>query len=152
MLIYFAGPLFSQAELEFNADLTTKLEALGYGVFLPQRDGVESSKPPYNEMTREQRRKATFELDRDTIIEADVFVIILDGRVPDEGAAVELGMAYMDKQLTHPNKYLIGLQTDVRAAFMNSRLNPMLRVPLDLISETTEELLADLGRHKKEAS
>jgi nucleoside 2-deoxyribosyltransferase len=151
MLIYFAGPLFSQAELKFNADLAAEFENLGYEVFLPQRDGVESSKPPYNEMSRDERRKATFEIDRDKIVEADVFMVILDGRVPDEGAAVELGMAYMDKRLTHPNKYLVGLQTDVRAAFMHSRLNPMLRVPLDLITETTEELIADLGRYKKEA-
>ncbi|MBW4061326.1 nucleoside 2-deoxyribosyltransferase [Candidatus Saccharibacteria bacterium] len=151
MLIYFAGPLFNQAELEFNAGLTDKLEALGYDVFLPQRDGVESSKPPYTDMTREERRRATFELDRDQIITADIFMIILDGRVPDEGAAVELGIAYMDKRLTHPNKYLVGLQTDVRAAFMNSRLNPMLRVPLDLIASTVEELIANLDRHRKEA-
>jgi nucleoside 2-deoxyribosyltransferase len=149
MLIYFAGPLFSQAELEFNASLTIKLEKLGYEVFLPQRDGVESTKPPYDKMSREERRKAIFELDRYQIIKADVFVIILDGRVPDEGAAVELGMAYMDKQLTHPNKHLVGLQTDVRAAFMSSRLNPMLRVPLDFITETVEELIADLTKYKK---
>lgn len=144
MLIYFAGPLFSQAELEFNAALAGKLEVLGLEVFLPQRDGVESTKPPYNQMTREERRIATFELDRDQIITADVFLFILDGRVPDEGAAVELGIAYMDKRLTHPDKHLIGLQTDIRAAFMNSKLNPMLRVPLDHITETTEELFAYL--------
>ena len=146
MLIYFAGPLFNQAELTFNIALAAELEDLGYQVFLPQRDGVESSKPPYNTMSREERRMATFEIDRDEILKADVFVFILDGRVPDEGAAVELGIAYMDKQLTHPNKYLLGLQTDVRAAFINSRLNPMLRVPLDTIVETVEELLADLGK------
>ncbi len=148
MLIYFAGPLFSQAELEFNAALTQKLESHGYDVFLPQRDGVEKSKPPYDQMSREERRKATFELDRNQIMKADVFLIILDGRVPDEGAAVELGIAYMDKRLTHPDKYLIGLQTDVRAAFMNSRLNPMLRVPLDHITETTDDLLTYLNSIK----
>ena len=144
MLIYFAGPLFNQAELEFNAKLTAELESLGYEVFLPQRNGVESTKPPYDQMSREERRKATFELDRDQILKADIFLIILDGRVPDEGAAVELGIAYMDKRLTHPVKHLIGLQTDVRAAFMNSKLNPMLRVPLDHITETTEELFTYL--------
>ena len=30
MLIYFAAPLFSQAELHFNQYLTEKLESLGY--------------------------------------------------------------------------------------------------------------------------
>lgn len=45
-LIYFAAPLFSQAEREFNLMLTANLESIGFDIFLPQRDGVESSKVP----------------------------------------------------------------------------------------------------------
>ncbi len=45
MLIYFAGPLFSQAERHFNQQLTQKLEQAGFQVFLPQRDGPEMDKP-----------------------------------------------------------------------------------------------------------
>jgi nucleoside 2-deoxyribosyltransferase len=41
MLIYLAGPLFSHAERRFNAHLAGRLEAAGFSVFLPQRDGVE---------------------------------------------------------------------------------------------------------------
>jgi nucleoside 2-deoxyribosyltransferase len=37
MLIYFAAPLFSQAERQFNQAQTEKLEQLGYQIFLPQR-------------------------------------------------------------------------------------------------------------------
>ena len=37
--IYFAGPLFSESEREYNAKLTEILEEYGYEVFLPQRDG-----------------------------------------------------------------------------------------------------------------
>lgn len=33
-LIYLAGPLFSKAERQFNLQLTAKLEALGFRVFL----------------------------------------------------------------------------------------------------------------------
>jgi len=36
VLIYLAGPLFSEAERRFNLTLTQKLEALGFEVFLPQ--------------------------------------------------------------------------------------------------------------------
>ncbi len=50
MRVYFAGPLFCEAERVFNLRLAEKLEAKGYQVFLPQRDGVESEKPPYNKM------------------------------------------------------------------------------------------------------
>jgi hypothetical protein len=55
MLVYFAAPLFSQAERHFNQCLTEKLELIGYKFFLPQRDGVERNKPPYDKMTREER-------------------------------------------------------------------------------------------------
>ncbi len=37
--VYFASPLFSQCEKDFNLKLTEILEKHGYEVFLPQRDG-----------------------------------------------------------------------------------------------------------------
>jgi hypothetical protein len=86
VLIYFAGPLFSEAERLFNFRLTRRLESLGFDVFLPQRDGVERDKPPHDTMTPEERRHAMFHLDRTMVLDADVFLIVLDGRVPDEGA------------------------------------------------------------------
>jgi nucleoside 2-deoxyribosyltransferase len=91
VLIYLAGPLFSEAERRFNLELAHRLEAIGFDVFLPQRDGVERDRPPYDTMTPEERRHAMFHLDRTRILDADVFV--LDGRIPDEGACVELGIA-----------------------------------------------------------
>ena len=99
MLIYFGAPLFCEAEKAFNLRLTDILEERGFSVFLPQRDGVESSQPPYDEMTNDERRQAIFSLDRDKVLEADIFLFILDGRVPDEGACVELGLAYGQKHL-----------------------------------------------------
>ena len=41
VLVYLAGPLFAGAERRFNLELTEKLGALGFRVFLPQRNGVE---------------------------------------------------------------------------------------------------------------
>lgn len=141
MKIYFAGPLFSEAERMFNEDLTKKLELLGFNVFLPQRDGVEKNKPPYGNMEPEERRKIMFELDRDQILSCDIFLFILDGRVPDEGACVELGIAYAENYLNKKGRKLIGLHTDMRATFIGSKLNPMLKVPLDYIAETERELI-----------
>lgn len=149
MLIYFAGPLFSEAERRFNQQLAEKLEAIGYQVFLPQRDGVKKHKSPYDKMTEEERHLTLFHLDKTKILEADVFLFILDGRVPDEGACVELGIAYCQKELQNQKKLLIGLQTDVRAAFISSQLNPLLRVPLEYIAEDEETLLKVLKNYRE---
>lgn len=70
-----------------------------------------------------------------------MFLYVLDGRVPDEGAAVELGIAYAHKQLLGVQKLLVGLHTDVRASFLEAKLNPMLRVPLEHVVESEEALL-----------
>lgn len=147
MLIYFAAPLFSKAERNFNQCLAENLELIGYQVFLPQRDGAERDKSPFDKMTREERRLAIFQIDTTKILESDVFLFVLDGRVPDEGACVELGMAYIDKKLQHPNRLLVGLHTDARSAFIGSKLNPMIRVPLDYIATDEEHLLKALEHY-----
>ena len=148
VLIYFAGPLFSEAERAFNLRLTEQLERAGYEVFLPQRDGVERGRPPYDRMTADERREAMFELDKRKIFGCDVFLIVLDGRVPDEGACVELGLAHAHKELRGTTRLLVGLQTDPRAAFVGSKLNPMLRVPLERVVEAEAELLKALEDHR----
>jgi nucleoside 2-deoxyribosyltransferase len=147
--IYFAAPLFSQAEKQFNAALTEKLEHSGFRVFLPQRDGIDGNHEVYREMTPDQRRRTIFQTDRDQILRADIFLFILDGRIPDEGACVELGMAYLDKHLAKPHKQLIGLMTDIRAAFIGAKLNPMLSQALDKIMDSEDELLTLLRQTAK---
>lgn len=148
MLIYLAGPLFSEAERCFNAQLTGKLEVLGFRVFLSQRDGGEREKPPYEAMTPEERRRATFDLDLAKIQEADIFLFVLDGRVPDEGACVELGIAYSQEELQGKDKLLVGLQTDTRAAFLGSKLNPMVRIPLQYVAEDEEALVRAVADYR----
>jgi nucleoside 2-deoxyribosyltransferase len=148
-MIYFAAPLFNKAELSFNTSLTTELEAEGFQVFLPQRDGVEADKHPYLEMTREERRRTTFEMDRDKVIECDIFLFLLDGRVPDEGACVELGIAYTHRMLTGCDRFIVGLHTDCRAAFMGSRLNPMLGMAIDVMVESGKDLMVVLKKREE---
>ena len=144
MRIYFAGPLFCESELSFNQNLTRQLEEAGFDVFLPQRDGVESSKPPYAQMSPDERRKIMFETDLAEITACDVFLFVLDGRIPDEGACVELGLAYMHRLATKRKRLIVGLQTDCRAAFIGSKINPMLRLSFDQIVGTREALLEAL--------
>jgi nucleoside 2-deoxyribosyltransferase len=149
MLIYFAAPLFNKAERAFNLQLTEKLEDWGFAVFLPQRDGVESSKPPWNEMTGDEQRQAIFTMDRDKVLEADILLFVLDGRVPDEGACVELGIAYTQVHLQQRDKLLIGLQTDRRGAFLGAKLNPMLSGPLETVTDNENDLIAALEAYRR---
>jgi len=146
--IYYAGPLFNEAELSFNLKFTFELEKENFKVFLPQRDGVENTKPKYKNLCKEEKRKNLFTIDRDKILEADIFLFILDGRVPDEGACVELGMAYYHKYSISNNKMIIGLQTDKRAAFISAKLNPMIACTLDYLFHSTNDLLLFLKKEK----
>ena len=147
MRIYLAGPLFCQAERAFNSQLAGRLEERGLTVFLPQRDGVESSKLPYGEMTDDELRQAIFALDREKILEVDVFLFVLDGRVPDEGACVELGIAYGQKHLLQRDKLIIGLQTDSRAAFLGAKLNAIVQGALDAVADNENDLIAVLEEY-----
>ena len=116
--VYFAAPLFSQSEKDYNLELTKVLEDHGYQVFLPQRDGFL-----YTELegkTEEERTRMIFEKDRDEVLNADVLLFLLDGRVPDEGACVELGIAYAN------GKRCYGVKTDVRSEEIDMDLNPMI--------------------------
>ena len=149
MLIYLAAPLFNEAERAFNLQLTEKLEERAFTVFLPQRDGVESSKPPWDNMTGDQQRRAIFTMDRDKVLEADILLFVLDGRVPDEGACVELGIAHAQKYLLQCDKLLIGLQTDRRGAFLGAKLNPMLSGPLEIVTDNEDDLIAALEGHRQ---
>ena len=82
-----------------------------------------------------------FAVDKDNVLACDVFLFVLDGRVPDEGACVELGIAYCQKELRQPTKRLLGLQTDVRVAFPSGALNTMVGVPLERVVHTEDALL-----------
>lgn len=144
MLVYFAAPLFSVGERQYNEHVTHQIEALGYQVFLPQRDGAERNAPPYNAMTGEEWSRAVFQLDIEQLLAAEVVVMLLDGRVPDEGACVELGIAYAHKVLQPARKLLLGLHTDRRGAFPGTKLNAMIQGALDEVAPDEATLLERL--------
>lgn len=143
--VYFAGPLFSQAERDYNQKLCLQIENIGFEVFLPQRDGAELNKPPYQEMTQSERNKIIFDLDVKQVLGADIFLFVLDGRVPDEGACFELGVAYNQKSQNDSKKRIIGIHTDMRASFINSKLNAMLEGSFDKILISEKELMEYLS-------
>jgi nucleoside 2-deoxyribosyltransferase len=149
VLIYFAAPLFCQAERDFNLKLTTKLEEAGFSVFLPQRDGVELSKDFLRGKTEKEICQAIFNLDRSKILESDIVIFILDGRVPDEGLGVELGIAHENKFLKDQEKLLIGYSTDMRVFAKVFKVNAMLFGALDDLVSNENDLIEKIRTFQK---
>ena len=116
--VYLAGPMFNQAEKDFNLEITKVLEDYGYQVFLPQRDGIEAAK--LEGKTEEELIRMIFALDAGEVKKADIIFMNIDGRVPDEGACVELGIAYGN------GKRCYGFKTDTRVEERGLGLNPMI--------------------------
>ena len=123
MRVYFAAPLFSQAERDYNLKVTAVLEQYDYQVFLPQRDGYLA--PDLEGLTEEEKIAKIFAKDYEEVTKADIFFGILDGRAPDEGVCVELGIAYSQ------GKRCYGFKTDARTVESDMNLNPMIIGCLD---------------------
>lgn len=132
--VYIAGPMFSQAELEFNEKAADRLEAAGCEVFLPQRSGFRMTEL-LETMPASEVSQLIFQTDFDHIRQNDIFLFVLDGRVPDEGACVALGLAYAS------GKPCYGLKTDIRSATAGCN-NPMIDGSLLRIFTSLEELCA----------
>ena len=144
--VYFAGPMFNQAEKEYNLKITKLLEEFGYQVFLPQRDGIEAAK--LEGKTEEELIKMIFDLDAGEVRKADIIFMNIDGRVPDEGACVELGIAY------GIGKRCYGFKTDSHSVEMGLDMNPMISGCMIKIfknfdgDKMIEELKQYLSKHK----
>ena len=117
--VYIAGPLFSESELEFNRRMNEFLKNLGFDTFLPQEDGHLLSELIEEGFEKDDAIQMIFQKDVEKIKDCDIIVFIMDGRVPDEGACVEIGLAYAY------NKECFGLKTDSRS-LMNDMDNPLI--------------------------
>lgn len=122
MKIYFAGPLFCQAEVEFNSKVTAELRRNGFDVYLPQENSKIDVLPDTRDGV-EEMLCGFFADDIRAIDSADILLILLDGRVPDEGACFELGYAYAK------GKICAGLKTDSRVSELGTD-NAMILGPL----------------------
>ena len=116
--VYFAAPLFNIMEMEYNLKLANILESFGYEVFLPQRDGFLATE--LEGLTEEELTKKIFEKDIEEIAKSDIIFMVIDGRVPDEGACVELGIAYAS------GKRCYGIKSDARTIEASLATNPMI--------------------------
>jgi nucleoside 2-deoxyribosyltransferase len=102
--IYFAAPLFTQAEWLWNARLTAELRASGVEVLAPQ----ETAEPMLSGAKTFNPRKL-FERNIKDIDKAKIVLAILDQADPDSGTCWECGYAF---KAGYP---IIGLRTDIRS-------------------------------------
>ncbi len=139
--IYFAGPLFCKSEKDFNLAIAELLEQKGYKVFLPQRDGFEAYL--LEGKTEAEKIDMIFKKDISEILNADILFMVLDGRVPDDGACVELGFAYAH------GKRCYGFKTDTRALEYGMDINPLIAGCFTEIIKNTsgEGAIRDLLRY-----
>jgi len=136
-MIYIAAPLFNKMEKEFNERIDKLVVDQGFETYLPQRDGGSLSELIRQGENADGLSDYIFNLDVSAVEKCDILLFLLDGRVPDEGACMELGMAYALK------KECIGFKTDVRS-FADGNDNLMIRKALSKIFRSEKELAEHL--------
>ncbi len=133
MKVYIAAPLYCAYELDYNLKIDTCLRENGFDTYLPQRDGgVVSEMPDIGDGM--PKGEYVFKKDLEPVDRGDVFLFLLDGRVPGEGACVALGYFYSS------GKPCVGLKTDTRS-LVNGEDNLMISMALRKICHNKEELL-----------
>jgi nucleoside 2-deoxyribosyltransferase len=131
MKLYFAGPLFTTPERNWNAEVVAALRAAGHEIFLPQ------------EQEPGKDAAGIFATDVGGIDWADGLVGIMDGPDPDSGTCWEVGYSYGCR------KPIVLVRTDFRdLAGRAGTYNPMMAqsatVRLDLPAASTTEVITAL--------
>ena len=154
--VYCAGPLFNAKEKEEMAEIATVLEDSGFRVFLPHRDGFELAQLldvlkdiGVSEISANRLlNKAIFVLDVYQVLDSDGLVLNINGRVPDEGATVEAGIAW------NAGKRVVIYKSDSRT-LINGNDNPLLLglsefVTINKISEIPNVLMDLFDKDEEE--
>src|SRR3954454_13720439 len=108
MRIYLGGPMFTQADAEYNLRLASKLRNIGFSVYCPNES------EPINDKTHTNvTAKMIYEFDIEALEECNVLLCQVS---EDSGTNWEAG--YMDCLSRHVDsaRYLgiIGMATDIR--------------------------------------
>ena len=132
--IYLAGPLFTEAETDFNLKIHKFLEDNLYDVYLPQDVGDTSN-------TRHKEEHARiFEMHLAALEECDIIISVIDGADADSGTSWEMGYGFAK------GKTVISLRTDFRCVGCHELVNLMLEES-SVVVRTKEDLLSELGVH-----
>ena len=127
MKLYFAGPLFSRPERDWNDRVAGALRAAGHEVFLPQEKELGKD------------AAGIFVTDVDGLDWSDALVAIVDGADPDSGTAWEIGYSFRKRPI-------VLVRTDFRSLSGSAgTYNPMLTeaatIRLDLPAASTTEVV-----------
>ena len=127
MKLYFAGPLFTRPERDWNDRVANSLRAAGHEVFLPQ------------EQEPGKDAASVFAPDIGGLEWSDAVVAITDGPDPDSGTAWEVGYSFRKRPI-------VPVRTDFRslvgaAGAYNPMLTEAATVRLDLPAASTTDVV-----------
>ncbi len=125
--IYCAGPLFNPKEREDMEEIASVLEKNLFDVFLPHRDGLEFAhfypimldRNKSHATASSVLKRAIFYLDIFHVLNSDGLILNMNGRVPDEGAMVEVGVGWS------AGKAIVIFKNDVRS-LIDGNDNPLV--------------------------
>ncbi len=152
--VYCSGPLFCPAEIREITKIAKSLEGAGLDTYLPHRDGTEAMMEDLDvDFLRGQAIAGhtadinSFTIDVYQLFECPLFVINLNGRVPDDGAVAEAGMAFA---MGRPS---VLYRSDSRAFFSSGHgfVHPALQMaghlfdPIDNYDEIPGKLINKAG-------
>lgn len=152
MRIYFAGPLFSEAERDWIRSAINKIESFA------ARHGTKLEIIfPYDLITQEEidhlgpkAKLEIFSRCKSHLHDADILIALLDGLHVDDGTAWEIGYFYVRES---PEQKIIGIKTDFRRAGESEGVvvNPVIECYCDWIVRSREELLEAVSQFVKTA-
>ncbi len=120
--LYWAGPLFTQAERIWNRRCAEALRAKQYVVILPQTEAANIIAQHGVDLRR------IAELCYRQSLECDMMIAVLDGADSDSGTSVEVGMRIASQRAAKDGaKKVIGVRTDFRVS-EDGHLNGMFRL------------------------
>ena len=109
--IYFGAPLFSNAELYYNANLAQRIKfqfGQDVSIYLPQENESINDKSGYADS------KMIYDGDNEWLDDADILIALIDGQTMDVGLATEIGRFAKIAESSNDEKIIIGLYTDSR--------------------------------------
>jgi nucleoside 2-deoxyribosyltransferase len=142
MKIYFAGPLFSEADRDWIRATIQQIKSAA-----AQRGDTQLEIIfPYDLITQpeieslgEKAKHEIFSRCKSHLDDADMVIALLDGSQVDDGTAWEIGYFYARRS---PELKIIGIRTDFRRAgeCEGAVVNPMIEVACDRVVRSREEL------------
>lgn len=99
--IYWASPIFTEAEQDFNDKCVKRLRREDFTVYNPQESNI-------NEDDYSPTASEIFRVDTNKLLNCDILVSCIDSKVIDSGVACEMGIAYSE------GMPVVGLYTDFR--------------------------------------